>query len=144
MSFASEVIADNSGKFCGNSLRFATRAEAETYVADLAMRWTLVRETRVVESSDPVNYAIIDGKHVPVAQAESAPVAPVGADTFELLDAELDLAKTNKTDWLVSLQNIRERADAALSGKVLDQGQWNALIEKSARIQDMKWREAAT
>ena len=54
-SYAPEVIADNSGKWVGNQLRFATMEEAEGYAADLAGRWTLVQETRVVMSSDPVN-----------------------------------------------------------------------------------------
>jgi hypothetical protein len=62
MSWAPEVIADNSGKWCGNALRFATREEAEANVLNLAMRWTLVRETRVVESPDPVNYAWVEGQ----------------------------------------------------------------------------------
>jgi hypothetical protein len=61
MSFKPEVIADASGKWAGNALRFATRGEAEAYVADLARRWTLVRETRVVESEDAVNYRIVAG-----------------------------------------------------------------------------------
>lgn len=56
MSWAPEVIADSSGKFCGNGLRFATKEEAEGNVRDLSMRWIAVRETRVVESTDPVNY----------------------------------------------------------------------------------------
>jgi hypothetical protein len=56
MSWKPEVIADNSGKFYGNALRFATREEAEKNVADLRSRWLLVTETRVVESDDPVNY----------------------------------------------------------------------------------------
>lgn len=55
VSYAPEVIADSSGKWTGNGLRFATKAEAEAWVLDLSMRWTLVRETRVVESTDPVN-----------------------------------------------------------------------------------------
>jgi hypothetical protein len=54
MSFIPEVIADDSGQWVGNALRFATEAEAEAYVKALAWRWTLVRETRVVESTDPV------------------------------------------------------------------------------------------
>ena len=62
MSYAPEVIADNSGKFCGNALRFATREEAEANVSDLASRWFAVRETRVVESPDPVNYSYVNGK----------------------------------------------------------------------------------
>ena len=55
-SWAPEVIADGSGKWAGNQLRFATKAEAEANVYNLMMRWTLVRDTRVVETTDPVNY----------------------------------------------------------------------------------------
>lgn len=62
MSWKPEVIADNSGQWCGNALRFATEAEALAQVADLACRWFAVRETRAVESSDPVNYRYVDGK----------------------------------------------------------------------------------
>lgn len=61
MSFAPEVVADASGKFYGNALRFATREEAEISAKDLASRWLLVTDWRVVESTDPVNYAIKDG-----------------------------------------------------------------------------------
>ena len=50
MSFKPEVIADSSGQWCENALRFATREEAEANVQDLMMRWFAVRETRVVES----------------------------------------------------------------------------------------------
>ena len=52
MKFKVEVIADGSGKLYGNLLRFATRAEAEVYAQDLALRWTLVRDWRVVEVSE--------------------------------------------------------------------------------------------
>ena len=55
-SFAPEVVADSSGKFCGNALRFATREEAEANARDLMGRWMLVTAWRVVESDDPVNY----------------------------------------------------------------------------------------
>lgn len=65
-SFAGEVIADSSRKFCGNALRFATREEAAAYVRDLSYRWTLVRETRVVESTDIPNYAWKDGQAHPI------------------------------------------------------------------------------
>lgn len=60
-SYAAEVVADSSGEFCGNALRFATREEAEVYVADLKRRWTLVTSTRVVRSDDPVTHEIVDG-----------------------------------------------------------------------------------
>ena len=55
MSYAVEVVADNSGKFVGNALRFPSRAMAEAYAADLFARWTAVREWRVIESNDPIN-----------------------------------------------------------------------------------------
>lgn len=67
LSFAPEVIADNSGKWSGNALRFATEAEAAEYVKNLSWRWLLVRETRVVPSPDPVNYSFRDGALTPVA-----------------------------------------------------------------------------
>jgi len=54
MSFKPEVIADSSGKWSSNALRFATEEEAKIYVDDLMMRWTAVRDTRVVEVEDPV------------------------------------------------------------------------------------------
>jgi len=63
-NFAPEVIADDSGKWTGNALRFATFDEANAYVKDLYSRWTSVRETRVVESDEPVNYAWVDSKLV--------------------------------------------------------------------------------
>lgn len=57
-SYATEVIADNSGKWAGNLLRWpltpAGKKAAETYIGDLMWRWHAVRETRVVESYDPV------------------------------------------------------------------------------------------
>lgn len=58
MPFKAEVIADSSGKWAGNALVFATREEAEIYVSDLALRWTLVRETRTVETDEAPNYVI--------------------------------------------------------------------------------------
>jgi hypothetical protein len=70
MSWKPEVIADNSGKWCGNALRFATRAEAESQVRDLFARWTAVRETRAVESSDPVNYRYVNGALLTLEQSE--------------------------------------------------------------------------
>lgn len=66
MSWKPEVIADNSGKWAGNALRFATRKEAEEQVYDLSLRWLLVRETRVVESDDPVNYRYESGRLIAV------------------------------------------------------------------------------
>jgi len=61
MSFRPEVIADSSGEWVPNGLRFATLEEAEAYAADLALRWTMVRDWRVTVSGDPVNYKWVEG-----------------------------------------------------------------------------------
>ena len=65
MSWAPEVIADSSGQWCGNALRFATEAEALAWVADRRARWWLVTNTRVVQSDDPVNYRWVEGYDSP-------------------------------------------------------------------------------
>jgi hypothetical protein len=57
MSFKPEVIADDSGRWAGNALRFAMREEAEENVANLADRWLLVRETRSAAMS-PYSMAV--------------------------------------------------------------------------------------
>ena len=54
-SFMVEVIADNSGQWVPNGLRFATEVAAKTYGADLFSRWMAVKEWRAVPSTDPVN-----------------------------------------------------------------------------------------
>jgi hypothetical protein len=50
MSWAPQATTE-SGQWVGNGLRFATREEADAYVAGLSSG----RNTTVVESSDPVN-----------------------------------------------------------------------------------------
>ena len=45
--FKVEVIADLSGKWCGNGISFEAAADAAAYAQDLARRWTLVRAWRV-------------------------------------------------------------------------------------------------
>jgi hypothetical protein len=72
MSFKPEVIADSSGKWYGNGLRFATREEAEAQVSGLAWRWTSVRDTRVVESDDPVTHRWIDCRLEELANQQTA------------------------------------------------------------------------
>lgn len=67
-SYAPQVVADSSGKFCGNALRFATYKEAEESALSLMWRWTLVRDIRVAESDDPVNYKRVDGRDVPISK----------------------------------------------------------------------------
>src|ERR1700730_13277048 len=74
MSFKPEVIADSSGKWVGNALRFSTREEAEANVRDLMMRWFAVGETRVVVSDDPVNYRYVNGRLESLPAEAATPV----------------------------------------------------------------------
>jgi predicted protein tyrosine phosphatase len=69
MSYKPEVQTDATGQWYGNALRFATEAEAQANVLDLSMRWFAVRETRVVQSDDPVNYAYVDHRLVEIEHA---------------------------------------------------------------------------
>lgn len=62
MSWKAEVIADNSGQWVSNGLRFATQQEAEGYARDLMYRWTAVREIRTVEVDEPVTHVFADGQ----------------------------------------------------------------------------------
>ena len=62
MSWKPEVIADNSGKWCGNGLAFATQDEAERWARDLSMRWILVSDYRAVESHEEVNSTYPPGR----------------------------------------------------------------------------------
>lgn len=46
-----QVIADSSGEYVGNGLRFPTIEDALKYGHNLAMRWTLVRSFRVIDDA---------------------------------------------------------------------------------------------
>jgi hypothetical protein len=60
MSWKPEVFAE--GEWTGNGLRFATKEESDKWGFDLLMRWFVPTDSRSVESTDPVNYKIVDGK----------------------------------------------------------------------------------
>lgn len=66
MSWRPEVIADSSGKWAPNGMRFPTEAEAKGYAANLRARWVLVTDTRVVECDDPANYRWTDSRVEPI------------------------------------------------------------------------------
>jgi len=67
-SWKSEVIADRSGKWYSNGVRFATKQEADDYGRDLMGRWTLVTDVRSTEADEPVTHLWQDG------EAKEAPV----------------------------------------------------------------------
>lgn len=49
--FKVEVIADTAGNWTGNALTFDTVEKAKQYADNLFMRWTAVREWRVIEET---------------------------------------------------------------------------------------------
>jgi hypothetical protein len=65
ISFAPQIKTKDDKHWVGNDLRFATEKEANSYANDLAMRWTLVTEQRVITTSDPVNYRWVNGTAEP-------------------------------------------------------------------------------
>ena len=67
-SYKPEVMADTSGQWAGNALRFPTEAEAEANVRALEQRWMMVTATRVVPSDDPPNYRWIEGTLVAIGK----------------------------------------------------------------------------
>ena len=62
MSFKPQVQTDFSGKFYDNHLAFASYQEAYDNARDLSRRWMMVRDFRVVESDQPVNYSYLNGE----------------------------------------------------------------------------------
>ena len=82
MNYKPEVQV-GTGKWNCNSLVFATREEAQLNVDALEFRWLAVTDTRVVETTDPVNYAWANGQLVAVKEGSDVVVIEdVPADTF--------------------------------------------------------------
>lgn len=52
-SYKTEVCCQ--GSWCCNSLRFATKAEAEAAGRELLTRWTVPTDSRATETEDPVD-----------------------------------------------------------------------------------------
>jgi hypothetical protein len=64
MSFKVEVQVSKDPTWYSDEVRLPTEIEAEHYAEDLAYRWTLVNERRVVEVDEPANAHWADGELV--------------------------------------------------------------------------------
>ena len=53
MNWKVELIVDDTDEWEGDSLRFDTEQEALAYARDLELRWSAVRDKRIVKSEDP-------------------------------------------------------------------------------------------
>jgi hypothetical protein len=61
-SWKPEMLVD--GKWRANGLAFPTEPEAKAFA--LLMRWTVLTDSRAVESDEPPNYRWVDGKLEPI------------------------------------------------------------------------------
>ena len=52
MPYKVEVQTDDTGQWYGNGLTFDTEQEAKRYALDLAAKWILVLDFRVVQATD--------------------------------------------------------------------------------------------
>lgn len=68
MSFRPEVLVINDSKWYDNGVRFATRAEAESYASNLAGRWTAVRRHRAVECDDKITHRWLGDRSVRIEE----------------------------------------------------------------------------
>lgn len=74
MSWKPEIQTNGDDKWYDNATRFATKEEAEAAARDIYCRWTMARNYRAVESTDPVNYQIKDGVITNVAHIGGEPL----------------------------------------------------------------------
>lgn len=65
-NYKAEVMCAGETTWAGNSLVFPSDVQAREYVDDLMMRWTAVKDTRVVETDAPTNYVYAEGKLVSI------------------------------------------------------------------------------
>lgn len=62
MGYLAEVRVAGELQFVTNALVFDTEQSAQSYVADLASRWTLVRDTRVTPTDREPTHSWIPGE----------------------------------------------------------------------------------
>ena len=70
-SYKAEVIADSTGTWNSNALRFPTERQALDYAENLSWRWMLVREWRATPSDDPPTHTFDAGRVIEIAKGEA-------------------------------------------------------------------------
>lgn len=66
MNYRPTISTDDGKTFSKNGQVFATESEARYMAADIFSRWMLATDYGVEETTDPVNYRLIDNKLEPV------------------------------------------------------------------------------
>ena len=70
MNYRPEISTDGGKSFGQNAQVFATKDEAETMAKDIFGRWMAATDYRATETTDPVNYRIVNGVLSPVVDSE--------------------------------------------------------------------------
>lgn len=109
VSYVGQVKTPGDKEWVGNALRFATHAEAEAYVKDLAWRWTQVRETNVAPTQDPVTSVWKDGKVLDVPKVIDVTVDNQGTIVALTLNTDAALAWVEENVGSESWQWLGER-----------------------------------
>ena len=65
-NFKPAFILSGEDKPCTNAQVFATKEEATDSARARFMVWTMPTDWTVVETEDPVNYKIVDGRDTPI------------------------------------------------------------------------------
>jgi hypothetical protein len=125
MSFTTEVRTDILATWIGNGLRFAAREEAEAHALHLKKGALSVRDSRIVETDDPVSHRFIDGKLIPIG-VEHFTVTEETRPTFVVRGVQY-FSETHVARPVVVTTNSRAEAEAyvrmKLGGTVVDESQ---------------------
>lgn len=70
MNYRPEISTDGGKSFGQNAQVFATKDEAETMAKDIFGRWMAATDYRATETTDPVNYRIVNGVLSSVVDSE--------------------------------------------------------------------------
>lgn len=93
MSYKIEVHIKSEGSWTGNAIRYETEEEAQTAGRDLLSRWWVPDTFRVVESEEPVNYVIWEGRTFNIEKAREIALLfdPYPVDLWdEIIPGEID------------------------------------------------------
>jgi len=128
------------GDWAGNGLRFATHEEADTHAYLLSMSWSPVSAFRVDESSDPVNYALVDGRLVPVAETEPTDarrwsVSDKQAPCTRPMSKQCVLVVGNLTDGFRFIGPFADLAEAVEFSESVDTDNWVATLEEPPKAE---------
>ncbi len=115
--YRAEVIADSSGKWTGNAMRYVTREAAEDAARDLSARWTLVREWRVVpDAGTDVGATVLIGR-LGIHHGSAVCIGRRGEDKT------CTWRHVSRPAWFDGAEVIEDRSLQEVMRKVIEEGE---------------------